>query len=192
MRLSLRIAIIVAVQTAVLLVMVGLRQWTLATGTPVVLETQPIDPRSLFSGDYVRLNYKVSDLKLGELAGDKEFRRGDKAYVVLKRGEDYWTAVSVHRERVSAAEGQVVLKGRVETVADRMWDRQLRKWSEGKHMSVRYGIEEYFVPEGEGRDLERPKPGEKVEIEIAVDRYGNAGIRAVLVNGKPRYVERLL
>lgn len=192
MRLSLRITIIVAVQTVVLLVMIGLRQWTLATGMPVVLETQPIDPRSLFSGDYVRLNYKVSDLKLGELAGDKEFRRGDKAYVVLQRAGDYWTAVAVYRERVPGAEGQVVLKGRVESVADRMWDRRLRKWSEGKHMSVRYGVEEYFVPEGEGRDLERPKPGEKVEIEIAVDRYGNAGIRAVLVNGKPRYVERLL
>jgi hypothetical protein len=56
---------------------------------------------------------------------------------------------------------------------------------------VRYGIENYFVPEGEGRALERPKPNEKVTIQVAVDRYGRAGIQAVLVNGQPRYVERL-
>lgn len=56
---------------------------------------------------------------------------------------------------------------------------------------VKYGIENYFVPEGEGRAIERPSAGEKISIEVAVDRCGNAGIRAVLINGKPRYVERL-
>jgi uncharacterized membrane-anchored protein len=60
-----------------------------------------------------------------------------------------------------------------------------------EHLTVRYGIENYFVPEGEGRDLERPKPGEKVSTRVAVDRFGNAGIKAVLVNGQPRYTETL-
>jgi hypothetical protein len=58
-------------------------QWTLETGVPVLLETQPIDPRSLFRGDYVRLNYTVSDLDLDVLSGEDEFRRHDDVYVVL-------------------------------------------------------------------------------------------------------------
>ena len=40
--------------------------------------------------------------------------------------------------------------------------------------------------------LERPKPGETVSIRVVVDKYGNPGIKAVLVNGKERYVEQLL
>jgi uncharacterized membrane-anchored protein len=56
---------------------------------------------------------------------------------------------------------------------------------------VRYGIENYFVPEGEGRALEQPEEDEEVTILVAVDRYGNAGIKAVLVNGEVRYEERL-
>jgi uncharacterized membrane-anchored protein len=47
------------------------------------------------------------------------------------------------------------------------------------------------VPEGEGRAFERPKPGEAVSIRVVVDRYGNAAIKAVLVNGVERYVERV-
>ena len=60
-----------------------------------------------------------------------------------------------------------------------------------KTINVKYGIENYFVPEGEGRVLERPKPGETVSIRLVVDRNGNAAIKAVLVNGVERYVERL-
>ncbi len=48
------------------------------------------------------------------------------------------------------------------------------------------------MQEGTGRALERQKQDEKVSIQVAVDRFGNAGIKAVLVNGRPKYVETLL
>ena len=51
-----RLLILVLMQTAVWLHMIGFRQWTLETGTPVVLAIHPVDPRSLFQGDYVRLS----------------------------------------------------------------------------------------------------------------------------------------
>jgi uncharacterized membrane-anchored protein len=53
MSLGLRIVILIALQTTALLGMVGIKQYTLSTGTPIVLKTEPIDPRSLFQGDYV-------------------------------------------------------------------------------------------------------------------------------------------
>ena len=191
-----RLFVVVLVQTLILLAMIGMRQWTLATGIPVILETQPIDPRSLFSGDYVRLNYKVSDLRLEELAGDRLFKRHDTVFVVLARdgesGGEYWKAVSVHRGRPHSGDGQAVIKGRVEYTGDTMWDAARNKAVEVKHLHVRYGIEDYFVQEGTGRALERPQQNEKVSIQVAVDRYGNAGIKAVLVNGRPKYVETLI
>ena len=191
-----RLFVVVLVQTLILLAMIGMRQWTLTTGIPVILETQPIDPRSLFSGDYVRLNYKVSDLRLEELAGDRLFKRHDTVFVVLARdgesGGEYWKAVSVHRGRPHSGDGQAVIKGRVEYTGDTMWDAARSKAVEVKHLHVRYGIEDYFVQEGTGRALERPQQNEKVSIQVAVDRYGNAGIKAVLVNGRPKYVETLL
>jgi uncharacterized membrane-anchored protein len=187
-----RLFIVVLVHTLILLAMIGMRQWTLATGIPVILETQPIDPRSLFSGDYVRLNYKVSDLRLEELEGDRIFKRHDTVFVVLAPDGEFWKAVSVHRGHPRAGDGQAVIKGSVEYTGDTIWDAAKNQAVQAKHLHVRYGIEDYFVPEGTGRELERPKQGEKVSIQVAVDRFGNAGIKAVLVNGRPKHIETLL
>ena len=89
MNLGLRIVIVVALQTAALFVMVGMKQYTLSTGAPIVLKTEPIDPRSLFSGDYVRLNYSISQLPIDQLAGDRTFERGDTIYVLLRQEEEF-------------------------------------------------------------------------------------------------------
>ena len=47
------------------------------------------------------------------------------------------------------------------------------------------------MPEGEGRDIERTRRDGKVSILVAVDRFGNAGIKAVLIDGATRYEEKL-
>lgn len=192
MSLGLRVAIIVALQTLALLGMVGMKQYTLSTGSPVVLKTQPIDPRSLFSGDYVRLNYAISQLELEGLEGEKTFARGDTAYVILKQGEEYWEPVSVHRRYPASVAGQKVIKGKIQYVNQNRWQSASEPTGPVKSVNVKYGIENYFVPEGEGRELERPKPGETISIRVVVDKYGNSAIKAVLVNGVERYVERLL
>ena len=50
------IILIVAIQSLLLVFMILNRQSILLSDNVVVLETRPIDPRSLFRGDYVRLN----------------------------------------------------------------------------------------------------------------------------------------
>jgi uncharacterized membrane-anchored protein len=182
MRPSLRLALIVALQTLALAAMVGMKQWTLAKGTPIVLETRPIDPRSLFRGDYVRLGYTIGCLDPAALEGDDEFQVHDRVHVLLRRDEPYWQPVSLHREPPVVADGHVAIKGEVENFYCN---------SSSAQIAVRYGIENYFVPEGEGLELERPRDGETVSILLAVDDRGNAGIKAVLVNGEVRYEERL-
>ena len=191
MNLGLRIVIVIALQSAALLVMVGMKQYTLSTGAPIVLKTEPIDPRSLFRGDYVRLNYAISRLPIDKLAGDRTFERGDTIYVLLRQGEEFWEAVSLHHAPPPVAQKQIAIKGRVEFINQQNFLRQSTPVDPIKTINVKYGVENYFVPEGEGRVLERPKPGETVSIRLVVDRNGNAAIKAVLVNGVERYVERL-
>ncbi len=180
----LKLAIAVGAQTLALVTIIAINQWTLATGTPIVLETRPIDPRSLFRGDYVRLNYTINNLPRSLPGADKKYARGERVYVLIRQGAPYWKAVSIHRNRPKLPPDHVVIKGEVKT------SLLFRSRLSGG-LSVRYGIENYFVPEGEGRALERPKPGEKITIRVAVDSFGNSAIKAVLVNGRPRYVETL-
>jgi uncharacterized membrane-anchored protein len=187
-----RTALLAVVLTAVLVGMIGMKQWTLTTGTPVLLETAPVDPRSLFRGDYVRLNYKISRLDLSKLGGDKDFSAHDTAWVVLEQAQRYWHAVAVYRHRPDAAPGQVIIKGEV-------------RWADGRgsafappvptrqprFLVMRYGIESYFVPEGTGRAIERRGAQTPLDILVAVDRFGNAGIKAVELDGREIYRESL-
>ena len=53
------------------------------------------------------------------------------------------------------------------------------------------GIAQYYVPEGSGRQIERPQGGEKVAMLIAVDARGKSGILAVMFDGRERYRETL-
>lgn len=180
--MSIRLGLIIAVllQTIALIAMVGVKQWTLSTGTPVLLETKPVDPRSLFRGDYVILRYAINTLDAGLPGMPRVFGEGETLYVTLREDAPYWKPVSVHSARPAPAPGAVVIKG------------ETRYGGRGvKTVEMRYGIEEYFVPEGEGREIERPRQGAKVSIRVAVDRFGNAGIKAVLVDGVTRYEETL-
>lgn len=192
MGIKIRTALIIALQIAALLGMIGMKQWTLNTGTPLVLETEPVDPRSLFSGDYVRLNYSISNLNLDQLGGDKDFKRHDSVYVVLNTSTPYATPVSVHHAAPLASAGQIIIKGEVTYLNSVFWNPQTRKTEDRKNLAVRYGIENYYVPEGTGHALERPAEGEKIAVKVAVDRNGKAGILAILINGQPRYTESLL
>lgn len=194
MNLWLKISLLAAVQVAALATMIADKQWTLNTGTQVVLQTEPVDPRSLFMGDYARLNYSIGRLRLdGDegIGGDKEFARHDTVWVALKPDPAGAKAVSVHRERAAVPAGLLALKGEVLYVSDHDWDRTTSKSIKRRTLQVRYGIEQYYVQEGTGRQIERPQGGEKVAILAAVDSRGKAGILGVMLDGVLRYRETL-
>lgn len=62
MNKKIKFYLIIALQIGLLLAMVGRSQFTLLTGDKVLLEVVPVDPRDIFAGEYVRLNYKISDM----------------------------------------------------------------------------------------------------------------------------------
>ena len=66
---------VMAVLTVMLALMALPRAGALVSGTEVLLETLPRDPRSILSGDYVVLNYKISSLS------PEHFTRGGSGIV---------------------------------------------------------------------------------------------------------------
>lgn len=194
MKLWPKIVLLLAVQVAALAAMVADKQWTLNTGTPVLLQTEPVDPRSLFMGDYARLAYPIGRLRLdGEtaLGGDKDFKRHDTVWVALKAEPDGAKAVGVYHQRNTIAPGLLAIKGEVQSVNENTWNRATNQPIKQLTLQVRYGIEQYFVAEGSGGQIERPRGGEKVTIRVAIDARGKAGILAVLLEGRERYRETL-
>jgi uncharacterized membrane-anchored protein len=183
--LWLGIAAVAAAQAIVLGWMIWERAHLLATGREVVLDVVPVDPRSLFRGDYVILGYDMS--RVAAPRGAPRPERGDDVYVTLQKGEDdKWAVVGTSVALPPAVQAdQVVLKGRVNhviTASDQPTPQ----------LTMRYGIESFFVPEGTGRELEALVRQKKLSALIAVDNAGNAGIKGLMVDGKRVYEEPLL
>ena len=194
------ILLIILMQTLVLAAMIANRQNVLSSDTIVVLETKPIDPRSLFRGDYVRLDYDINELQLDELSGDQKFKKNDTVYVVLQQSGQYWNAEAIYSNKDNFFKNYpdkmqnkqyALIQGVVKHVINRQWDRNDKTASYVTSLRVSYGIENYFVPEGEGLKLERPEAGDKVTLEIALDDDGHAVIKTLLVNGIRQYEETL-
>jgi uncharacterized membrane-anchored protein len=147
--------------------LVSSKQYTIRTGKTVLLETVPVDPRDFLRGDYVILRYKISDLDLRKIQSEKPYyRRGETVYVKLEPKGKFWEAVAIKTKKPLSGEG-LFIKGKVQY----------------PQLAVNYGIESYFVPEGEGKDIEQSMRGNKspVEVEVLVDSSGNALIKKVTV-----------
>ena len=106
-----RFIAVALIQTAVLASMIYDRATILGTGTPVMLKTEPIDPRDLFRGDYVILNYEISQLSTAELEGDNEFERHQPIYVAIEQRGQFWSATGIYSTWPSIVGDQVIIKG---------------------------------------------------------------------------------
>lgn len=178
-RFALGLFIVALLQTAVPGWMIYDRISLLDSGREIVLDVVPFDPRSLFRGDYVILTYPVSRLDLEALEGDDEFERGETVFVTLRRdGAASWRAESVWKTYPSGAGAEkVVLRGTARPA--------------GTELRVEYGIGSYFVPEGEGRALERQVRAQTLQVLAAVAPDGEAAIKGLLIDGELRYEEPL-
>jgi uncharacterized membrane-anchored protein len=183
-RIALALAIVALVQTGVLAGMVIDRVRLLQTGREIVLSIQPVDPRDLFRGEYVRLGYDIARVPMRLLEGPAP-ARNDPFYVTLEKSGETWQAIRIARDmpRETSAD-RIVLKGR----SSQRWPA-----APGPNATlwVRYGIESYFVREGEGRRLENLVRDKKMAARIAVDGRGNAAIKGLVIDGQPQYEEPL-
>lgn len=167
------------------LVLVESRARILRSGTEVRLATAPVDPRDLFRGDYVILNYKISTLDLTAIDGDKTFERNQPVFVRVAPGADGLAeAKGVYLARPAAAggallEAKVTSTGACVTNANGDPDCNAGR----RAIRVSYGLESYFVPQGTGRAIETTDKA-RIEIVAAVSGSGQAAIKRLLIDGK--------
>ncbi|MGD8261881.1 MAG: GDYXXLXY domain-containing protein [Desulfobacterales bacterium] len=169
------IGLAVVMQIAVLAFMAGEREYILRNGRAIYLRTAPIDPRDIFRGDYVRLNYELSRIPFTAIKGTenvKELKKGHKVYVSLREGPNgLYEMVSAGIEE---PQNGVFITGRS------MYPHRLP--ATGSPIWISYGIEAYFVEQGKGRDIEKRRGSRTdiqipLEMEIAVGPGGRAAIR---------------
>jgi uncharacterized membrane-anchored protein len=157
----------VLVQLGLLLGMIGRESHTTAYGQRIMLKCLPVDPRDLFRGDYVALNYEISNPNLPSLKGPKDHYKGQTLYVTLKKSGEFWTATGVYAHLPELASDELLIQGRI---------------GNGR---IVYGIERFFVPEGKGRPVEIAGRGQRLSAEIALDRFGHAVVTQIFIDGHP-------
>lgn len=202
--------LVVVLQAGILISFKYIRQSILDTGRHLVVQTAPVDPRDLFRGDYVQLNYPFSSLhgdpKDPQLA---PLETRHTIYVKLTRLADPKASVENLARRFEPTRGPHRRVDARPTPAPREWtatairstpfsglnanEVMLRGYLEDRtsmdeqaekvDLRITYGIENYYLPEGKGKFMEgsvRPA----VTVELAVKPDGQAAIAKLLLDGK--------
>ena len=151
--------IVVAGQLVFLIGFIGVKEASLRIGTEVVLQTVPVDPRSLLQGDYAILDYEIASLR----GSRRDWPVGQRVYAVLEEEREVWNAERHFRNRPDGS--QVFIKGQIDRTGH-----------------VDFGIGTYFIPEGTGHIIEGARD---VKVVVNLDSDGNAIIKRVLVDGQP-------
>jgi uncharacterized membrane-anchored protein len=172
-------------QTGLLAWMIVDRALLLKNGKEVRLAVVPVDPRDLLRGDYVILSYPMSRIVSDEIEGDDDFYYYDTIYVTVAEAPDGWKATSIHRQ---PPEDGVFLKGFVENIYTRDGCKVAAPCTE---YQIGYNLEQFFVPEGEGRELETLRNDQRMSVDVAVAENGRSALKRLLVDGEVRYEEQL-
>jgi uncharacterized membrane-anchored protein len=168
--------LVLALQSAWVLYTVAVQERSLSAGKVITLETERVDPRDLLRGDYLILNYKISDVPTNLFSPpvNRDLPVGTKVYVALESRGDFFAISRASTNQFEPSGNQVLLK------ANRAWGA----WNVTNAVHVEYGLERYYVSEGTGN------PRGKLTVQAVVPASGRASIKEVFVDGKP-YAEAM-
>ncbi len=137
------LSLVILLQTGILAMIYINAQVPLWTGRPIILKTRPVDPRSLFRGNYALLDYDISRIPAKDINRLGIPRPNERVYVRLTPGPDQiYTYQGISFEK---PESGVFIRGRIQ-------DRGRRS---AESYRVRYGIEAYFAPKEKALALEK-------------------------------------
>lgn len=150
-------------------------------GIEVTVRTVPVDPRDLFRGEYVELEYEFNSLSLlsQEERNSGGSVKGKEVFTTLSRipGSELWhmTSQSLKEPEKNSPGGETVfLRGRVRS--DSWWGRR----------RINYGIEQFFTQEGTAKEIElaggwSERKRQAVEVTLRVTPNGRAAVKSVRV-----------
>jgi uncharacterized membrane-anchored protein len=191
--------LIVGLQIAFLLAEVTNYELSIRRGQLVTLRVVPVDPRSLFMGNYMALSYDISTIDLRAVSHDappEAFDYGRKVYVSLMLQQPWAKVHAVTIKRPRSLKRRPYLRGRIVG-----WD----VWQPAPGMPappgppagpsrtvrIEYGLERYFIPEARQEEVNKlwwPGGGKqppRITAVVSISGDGRAMIRRVEVDGKP-------
>lgn len=144
--------------------------YPLWTGEEIRLKTIPVDPRSLFRGNYARLRYEISTIEGKDLGMKQNLRNGEVVYIKLKPGAD----------GLYVFDGASLEKpGSGPFIRGRLQGRRSQRNS--VVYNIRYGIEAYFAPKKKALALQKELRRSGIAI-IMVARNGKAALKEIIPN----------
>ena len=161
--------LLVGFQIVVLAFMAGQREYIVRYGQTVHLRTAPVDPRDIFRGDFVRLDYELSrvDTSLVTLS-QSPAKYGQKVFASLSPilGDLF----ELTQLTDVAPEQGLYMRGRV------------LRHPNSISIPVKYGIEQFFVEQGSGIDIEKRRGNRQslqipMEVAVALSDSGVAVIK---------------
>ena len=155
-RARIAFAAVVAAMVAVPLAAIAWNEWKLSSGDEYRLQVQPVDPVDFFRGEYVALQYPISRIPLDGTRWDP----GDVVYVPLRRADGHWTGDKGFRERP----GDPFIQGRMT-----------------RGGGVEYGIETFFVEEGQARRYEEAMFRRRLYADVVIDDEGRAKLKDLVI-----------
>jgi uncharacterized membrane-anchored protein len=179
------------------------KEWLLHSGRELVVQTAPIDPRDIFRGDYVRLDYLFSRLPLARI--DASLTRGG-----VRKGQVVYLGMQVDAQGVARADkvyaeppAGAFLRGYAASDWPfRGFQGSSRAFPDSPApLQLRYGIEQYYVQQGRGHELERLRGGRNdfqrpmlVRLAVADDgealirghAWSRLGVKTEIVHSPPR------
>lgn len=167
--------------------------WPLWTGEVVRMKVQPVDPRDLFRGEFVRLSMPANRL----IVGEKPAAQTDAGGAVYVRAAGSWTnadaqasrlprgsVIYVQLEQGPAGEFQAVSVSRAPVAGARNLRGRLSS-SSSEVLTVDYGVDAFFMQEGTAKPIEDAiRAGRTVEMDVAIASSGRARIRNLVVDGQ--------
>ena len=165
--------LVIALQVGVLVWVAAEREWIMARADTVWLRTAPVDPRDLFRGDFVALEYEIGHPSQALIEPLKEVFDSKYSQVYACLSTDAHGIARIQSFALDLPAGELCIRGRVGRHLQRDWRSR---------SAVVYGIEKYFVPQGTGYALENQR-GERddwqtpMEVEVALSSKGTPVIK---------------
>ncbi|MDF2607563.1 MAG: hypothetical protein K0S34_1759 [Bacillales bacterium] len=134
-----RLWLLLAAQIIIILAIANINIVTEKYGKEVLLKTAPYDPKDVFYGDYVTLNYEINMVDVDKLTFSSEDHFSGRVFVVLEKNMEtkYWDVKKVYKKRPEVYKNQVILKGKI-------------VYFDANQCRISYGLETYYIEEGTG------------------------------------------
>jgi len=173
---TMRLISIAAVMTLFLIGMVVDHAVRRTSGTEVILDLQPVDPRDLLAGYYIVVSTPLHRLSVEELAGDDTFDVSDDIYVIVEEVENgSWQPISIHRSR---PDGGLYIHGKVQRATE-------------TDIRAEYNLERFYADQDTALALDqrRREDGSSMRLILSVGADGRALIHGIEIDGERQIVE---